>query len=426
MNISTQERGLADVRCILVNPFLRPADLRGEQQTIDGENTHESALNYGLLAVATSLAKHGAAVEILDLEQRKSDWEDHLTRAVERLKPQWMGIGSVSVYSFLPAVDLLRFCRRQFPNLRTVIGGQNAANFPELLQAAGDTSLADYVVCGDGEVVIRQLAFAIANRREVRARGVVALSAGEPFKREFARRASLDEEASFLLYDLYPGFRKLWPVVEESRGCPYHCDFCANSFQRAPSIVFKSPQVLMDELRRVFALYNASGPLPVVLMTSIFGLHSAQTREFFNLIREEEFLPRFIASTRVDLHCERYVDVVAEYFDQMHFGLESGSASVLAQMRKSASPDEYLRSASMTLKAWHDRGAHTAINFILGYPGEDSATIEETTSFLRANRGNIDSVWGGWAYGLPRLPIREQHRRVRSEGRKTRTDFGIL
>jgi radical SAM superfamily enzyme YgiQ (UPF0313 family) len=124
-------------------------------------------------------------------------------------------------------------------------------------------------MCGDGDVAVRQLAASIANRTKVEVRGVVALSTGEAFRREFTPRVALDDEASFLLYELYPEFRRFWPVIEESRGCPYRCSFCANSFHRPPAIAFKSPRILIDELRRVYALYRGDGPLPVVLMTSL-------------------------------------------------------------------------------------------------------------------------------------------------------------
>lgn len=45
-------------------------------------------------------------------------------------------------------------------------------------------------------------------------------------------------------------------------------------------------------------------------MTSIFGVNPKLTRETFTLLKEEPIRPRFVASTRVDLNIDAYIDLV--------------------------------------------------------------------------------------------------------------------
>lgn len=392
------------LRCVLVNPFLYPTDLRGEMQTIDGEGKHERGMNYGLLVVANVLARRGAKVRIVDLEEHPQDWREHFVEVLDEVDPHWVGVGSISVYSYLSTVTALALVRDRDPTLATLVGGQNAQNFPRLLRE-DERGLVDYLVCGDAEdAVIAVSRAVIAGRAPSEQAGVTCIAAGGSYA-GFTPKVPLDETNSLLDYGLYPGHRTLWPVVEESRGCPFHCEFCANSLQGGARIRYKPAKLLIAELRRLFRVYGDPAELPVVLMTSIFGVNPKLTRETFTLLREESIRPRFVASTRVDLNIDSYIDLVTDYFDQMHFGLETGSLEVVARMQKAQIPQRYLSRARETFKAWNDRGVHTAANFIVGYLGETPATVEETIDYLASNRDRLDSVWGGGLMAYPDSPF---------------------
>lgn len=395
---------LDDLRCVLVNPFLHPSDLRGEVQTIDGDDKHERGMNYGLLVVASVLARQGAQVTIVDLDEHRLDWREHFTDVLARTDPHWVGVGSILVYSYLPTIAALALVRDRDRTLVTLVGGQNAQNFPRLLHE-NERGLVDYLICGDAEAAIVTVSCAIMNgTTPAQAPGITHVAAGGKYA-GFTPKVPLNEVNSMLDYTLYPGHRALWPVVEESRGCPFHCDFCANSLQGGAKIRYKPPALLVAELKRLFHVYGDPLELPVVLMTSIFGVNPRLTRETFALLRNEPIRPRFVASTRVDLNFDSYIDLATDYFDQMHFGLETGSLEVVARMHKAQAPARYLSRARETFAAWHDRGVHTAANFIVGYLGETRATVEETIDYLAANRDRIDSVWGGGLMAYPDSPF---------------------
>ena len=401
----SMEAGLRGIRCLLVNPFLHPVDLRGEIQT-QNEDKHESGMNYGLLVVATVLQRAGADVHILDLEA-PGDWRERLDSALDQSAPRILGVGSLSVYSFLPTLAVLRRARERIgPGLVTMVGGQNAQNFPLLLRRPEDRGLVDHLVCGDAEDAIVAIAAAVeAGREAAPFAGVTRPSQAQPFDGRFTAKVPLDARNSMLDYELYPGWRHLWPVIEESRGCPHKCDFCANVLQGGASIRFKSAELLLAETRRLFRIHGDPSELPVVLMTSIFGVNAKITAEYFTALRTTSMRPRFVASTRVDLNIAPYIDLIGPYFDQMHFGLETGSLPVVARMVKSASARHYLDRARIALASYHDHGIHTAANFIVGYLGETHDTVRETFAFLEANRDSLDSVWGGGLVAYPDSPF---------------------
>lgn len=402
---------LRGVRCVLVNPHLHPVDLRGEvQSTTDGDK-HESGMNFGLLVVANALVRAGAEVEIVDLQAPHAKWQEAISAAIARGPTRVVGVGTLSVYSFLPLVEILRLVRDLEPEIMTVAGGQNAQNLPQLLRAAGATELVDYLVCGDGEHAIVEVVRAIVDGDAPLPVGVTRLAAGQVHVPAFTERLPLDEANSFLDYSLYPRFRHLWPVIEESRGCPYRCDFCANSLQGGANIRVKAPELLAAEVQHLYDAYGATGTLPTVLMTSIFGVKANVARTFFEHLDRTGLEPRFVASTRVDLRHEVYLPVGAKYFDQMHFGLESGSLEVIGRMVKTANARHYLSRAETTLATWHDHGVHTGTNFIVGYLGETRRTVEESIEWLASNRRNISSVWGGGLMAYPDSPLSKHFER---------------
>ncbi len=402
---------LRGLRVVLVNPHLFPIDLRGELQSAEDGNKHESGMNFGILIIANSLIRAGAEVEIVDLQAKHKDWRAALQAAITRGPTRIVGVGSLSVYSFLPLVDILRTVKELDSSLCTVAGGQNAQNLPLLLDKAGAAALLDYLVCGDGEEATINLFHCIKESRAVKIQGVSRPAETGAANPGFTSRVALDENNSLLDYSIYPGFRGLWPVIEESRGCPFKCDFCANPLQGGASIRIKSPELLLREVQHLYNSYGATGSLPTVLMTSIYGVHSEIASRFFKLLKQTDLEPRFVASTRVDLNHKNFLADGARYFDQMHFGLESGAESVISRMVKTTSAKRYLAEAQDNLARWSDHGVHTGINFIVGYLGESKDTIEESIKWLGRNKGSISSVWGGGLMAYPDSPFsRSFHR----------------
>lgn len=395
---------LHNVRCILINPYLNPSDLRGEMQHFDDDTTHECAINFGLLVIANSLVRHGASVKILDFEYCRFNWQQQLSDAINEISPQWVGIGNISVYSALPTAEILTYCRNTFPDIITVVGGQNAYNFYDMVKRLGVANELDYLICGDGEQAVLQLSKAIIDNQ-------ISLLPGINYVRTcsaitFAPRECFSSDNSFIDYSLYPNFRHNFPIVEESRGCPFSCNFCANSARGIHKYQTKDPHTLVAEILRIFEIYGCTtGEMPVVLMTSIFGVNAQATKIFFELLKAESITPKFLASTRVDLDFDSYIDLLPPYIDQMHFGLESASPSILIAMNKTTSPDKYLKKAEENFAKWHNLGMHTAINFILGYVGENRQTINESMAFFQRNIHLIDSAWGGGLIAYPDSPF---------------------
>jgi p-methyltransferase len=88
-------------------------------------------------------------------------------------------------------------------------------------------------------------------------------------------------------------------------------------------------------------------------------------------------------------------------------GIESGDAGVLKNMKKVATPEQYLRG----IRFLNDSGIMTFASLIVGFPGETEQSVENTIQLLQEARPTFfrGEIW----YNNPRAPIydksREQH-----------------
>jgi p-methyltransferase len=91
-------------------------------------------------------------------------------------------------------------------------------------------------------------------------------------------------------------------------------------------------------------------------------------------------------------------------------GIESGSPTILVNMNKAATADKYRRG----IHQLRDAGILTFASFIIGFPGETIATIQETSSFIEETQPDYyrAQLW----YCEPGTPIDRQREKYGIDG----------
>lgn len=155
---------------------------------------------------------------------------------VADFRPDVVGF-NVYTGSHLPVFAALQRLRRDYPGIRTVLGGPHATYFPREASRS-----ADFVVMSEGFGGLRQIL-----RGEARP-GVLPMTAPERFPQP--------DRAAF--YQDYPGHAQS-PIksVITMTGCPYSCTYCYNSSTASDIQQQLSPDVA-DQIGR---LMGASGRL---------------------------------------------------------------------------------------------------------------------------------------------------------------------
>ena len=185
--------------------------------------------------------------------------------------------------------------------------------------------------------------------------------------------------------------RLSWNVVT-TRGCPFHCNWCAKPLwgtryaQRSPGNVADEVRLLADTVR----------PDHLWFADDIFGLSPRWTESFAEALAERRVSIPFTMQSRVDLMTPSAVAALAAAgAEEVWMGVESGSQRILDAMDKGTRIGQ-VRTATRLLRS---HGIRVAWFLQLGYTGETWADLLATRDLLRSERP--DDVGVSVAYPLP-------------------------
>lgn len=270
---------------------------------------------------------------------------------------------------------------------RVVVAGHDAADAPEVYLAGG----ADFVVRGEGELTLGELAARLDARTDVTPDvgdipGLVFRHLGLP--RRSAPRPLLKDLDQLPLpaWDLVDvaRYRDFWRQrhgyfslnVVTTRGCPYLCNWCAKPVY-GNTYHTRSPDHVLAELRLLRERY---APDHLWFCDDIFGLKSRWLVPFAERVAAEGLATPFLCQTRADLMTEENVAALRRAgCAEAWLGVESGAQTVLDAMDKGITLPQ-VRGAVARLRATGIR-----IGFFLqfGYPEEGWPEIGMTRRLVR-------------------------------------------
>jgi len=364
-----------------------------------------------------SLAYLAAALEQAGIEV--SVYDDHVGRgdgarleaAIRAAAPDLVGLSVVTaVAAELPRVTAA--VRAAAPKSRIVAGNIHAQIYHAALLEAG---LVDYVVHGEGEVTLVELARALARPGDD-----AAHVAGLSFWRdghivETPARPPVEDldTLPFPAWHKFPmhayrllGFARVrdpGSLILGSRGCPYRCTYCSlaamTSTRRCRSAVN-----IADEFEWLLARHGVRQPS---FVDPIFPFDRKEALDFSaELIRrglhKEQVWVTETRTDRVDLEMLQAMREAG--LRRIMFGLEAADADALLRLRKGALADDAVRAVDDCRRA----GVEVIGFFMLGVPGATRASMRRDMAYAR--RLDLDYVKHTVFVPYPGTPIwRELH-----------------
>lgn len=362
----------------------------------------------GTLYAASFLRERGYDVVLCDTMLAES--EDEWTAALGRHRPRFAVLFEDN-FNYLSKMCLLRMREAALTMIGTahrlgctvIAGGADASDHPEHYLAAG----ADFVLLGEGEATLAELLDSLTGPSATRPEHILGLAFvdGAGAVTQTARRPVLRDldAVPFPAWDLVDldRYREAWLPRHGSfsvnmvttRGCPYHCNWCAKPIwgQRYNS---RSPENVVAEMQW---LHETVRPDHVSFVDDIFGLKPGWLQSFADRLDAAGFQIPFRCLSRADLlHRDGEVEALYRAGGRMVWiGAESGSQRILDAMDKGTTVEQ-IRGATRRL-----RQAGLQVGFFLqfGYPGETRADIEQTLSMVR--ECEPDDVGVSVSYPLP-------------------------
>ena len=192
--------------------------------------------------------------------------------------------------------------------------------------------------------------------------------------------------------------------VVTTRGCPYHCNWCAKPIY-GQVYNSRSPENVIEEIN---LLRQTVHPDHIWFADDIFGLKPGWIEKFAELIERDKISIKFKIQSRADLLLEKKtVEALARAgCNEVWIGAESGSQKILDAMEKGTTISQIQR-ARFLLKQY---GIRTAFFLQFGYPGEDKRDIDATIQMVKELMP--DDLGISVTYPLPGTKLYE---RVRTE-----------
>ncbi|MEZ5418155.1 MAG: radical SAM protein [Vicinamibacterales bacterium] len=369
----------------------------------------------GTLYAASVLRSRGHDVALFDAMIAASDaeWGEML----ERRRPRVAVIYEDS-FNYLSKMCLSRMReaalamidRARALGCPVIVSGSDATDHPGVYLDRGALAVA----LGEGEFAVADLVDACLEGRGLHGiPGVATRGPDGAVQRGPARAPSTDLDGlprpAWDLVDV-PRYRAIWRRhgyysmnVATTRGCPFHCNWCAKPIYGQRYGV-RSVASVVDEiawLKRVYA------PDHLWIVDDVFGLRPGWVEAFAAGIEA--------AGARVPFRCLMRADQVTPDVARalaragcvmVWMGAESGSQTVLDAMEKGQTVAQ-IRAAARRLKA-----AGIQVGFFLqfGYPGEVWDDIQATLALVREEAP--DDIGVSVSYPLPGTRF---HERVRAE-----------
>lgn len=384
------------MRTMLINP---PVFYPGKYRRILEEKPLETySMPLGIGYMASVLEKAGYEVRALDAYQMT--WND-LNKTLKDYSPDIVGISCLtdqraSVYR------LIRMVKSLNKEIKIVLGGIHATVMYEQIL---NHFPVDAVVLGEGENPFLHLIKAWKAGKDIEGvKGIAFRRDGKVVKTENQELIKDLDTIPFPAYrffdlDMYSGWELHTRVatvlgypnyasyksaaIITSRGCPWNCSFCSVSAISGQKWRDRTAINVVDEIEMLVNKYNCK------IMDFIDDIFSVDQKRVIAI--SEEIVRRKLDilwgfETGVRYVSEEMLGKAAEAGCRfIMYGVESASKKVMKNVSKKTDVEKIIKAFELTKKA----GMATGAFIMVGNPGEDDKSINETMKVLRVIKPDV-------------------------------------
>lgn len=401
-------------------------------------NSLATDLPLGLLSISAYLKKHcNIDVRLVDFNVEVSALEnfdypdfahfakDYLQEQIETdFVPDFVGISSLFSPSYQNFIDLGETVKSIWPTCFLIGGGNIPTNSYQHIYQTGGFNFFDALCFGEGEKPM--LALINSDSPKICAfesdSWITANKLNQFFIPKHDFITDLDE-IPFYDYALCDhGLHSLNPVMTSyaahsdsagyhimtSRGCPFHCTFCASHQVHGRKMRYHSLDRVFADIRRLVTDYSAK---TLIFQDDHFMADKSRVLKILEFIEQEKLNAIFQNGlTLYSLDYETLSAFKRAGVNQLVLPIESGSEKVLKhQMKKPLK----MSISQQVAEDCRKLDIYTNANILIGLPGETKQDIEDARIKLR-------SVPANWYHVVCASPV------VGSEIHKIASEKGYI
>ena len=335
----------------------------------------------GIAYLAACLLEEGHDVRIIDANASKLTIEA-TCRALYGFSADILLFTSITE-NFANTVFWIKEIRKKLPEPIIIIGGPHASLYPMSTMMHNEI---DVCVIGDGSQklinVVKELSNSCKPNGLDKIQGILYRSNDEVVQTKsdstFKKKIDLDA-LPFPARHLLPNDRyktvisKRHPITSmlSSMGCPFMCVYCDTNYH----VVMRNPDMVVKEMEYC---NKQLGIKEILFYDETFTLNNKRAFAICDLLIKRGLDLTFSIRTRADTVTEELVQQLAKAgCIRINYGIESGNQNVLKNIKRNI-PLQQIKNAV----AWTKKHGIDAFGFfMIGCPGDDYKTINETIDF---------------------------------------------
>lgn len=329
-----------------------------------------------LAFIAAYLEKNNIKIKIID----ELAGED-VKQALDKFKPDIAGITATTPL-ILDAYRNAQICKNK--GILTVIGGVHASIYPEEA-----LRYADIVVKQEGELAMLNIIHGNIKSGVVTAPYIknideIPMPARHLLNMDFYLKSR--DRVAYILYYTFIPYRVKVATLLTSRGCPYHCIFCHNTWRDTPCR-FNSAERVVAEIKELISRYGVAAGY---FVEDNFFLEKNRAQRICEMIIAKNIKFIWGANTRVDnIDADTLKLARRAGCRLVSFGFESGSQRILNLLKKGVTIEQSRRA----IRICNDLGLMVNGSFIIGNPTETLEDIKQTRDFIKNNNITTPGIY---------------------------------
>jgi anaerobic magnesium-protoporphyrin IX monomethyl ester cyclase len=267
-----------------------------------------------------------------------------------------------------------------------VIGGPHASIYPEHILKKTHASA---VVLGEGEETFVELLNALNNNVDLKNVPGIALRSKDDSPL-FTQQRNLIENISSIPFPYYDGFKNFsflnygglpalprpTAAIISSRGCIFNCSYCASVCYWGRKWRFRSTEDVLAEIKWLIEKYAINS---LFFFDDNFAVDEERVKAICKGIIENKWDLKWGCCAHIKMIKSDLLGIMKESgCVTIDFGVESGSDKILTNINKKQTRKDIIN----TFLLVHKAGISPQAYLMVGCPGEDEATIDETIELM--------------------------------------------